>query len=65
MVLTAGILQYIRGGTKEGNLAVTHNASVMPRTRPATNRNPLSRQLLWLQVELPLLSVCPQGALPR
>lgn len=63
MVLTTGILQYIRGGTKEGDLALTYSASLMPRNRPATNRNLLTRQLPWLQVELPLLSVCPQDTL--
>lgn len=62
VVLTTGILQHIREGTKEGDLALTYNASLMPRNRPATNRN-LLRQLPWLQVELPLLSVCPQDTL--
>lgn len=63
VVLTTGILQYVKVGTKEGDLVLTHSTSLMPHNRPATNRNLLPRQLSWLQVELPLLSVCPQDGL--
>lgn len=38
VVLTTVILQYITVGTKEGDLALTYNASLLPHNRPATNK---------------------------
>lgn len=61
VVLTTGILQYARGGTREEGCALTHSASLMPHNRPVATKCLLTKQLPWLEVELLLSAFCPPG----